>query len=123
MRSPASFALAYLPHRVLGEELERIAGPRLQLEICKPNEWLFSGRVKSEESALAKLQLGPVKSLSEMQDIYATTIVVPTKAEVGAAINAVQAVFPGAEVVPRRRPRAETFIYDDTHVVAEMGDL
>src|SRR4051812_41557760 len=111
MRSPTSFALAFLPHRVLGEKLADLAGARLQLDICQRHEWLFAHRVKREESALAKLQMGPVSSLSEMADIYAATIVVPTKAEVSDALAAVRTLFPGAEVVPRRRPRAETFLY------------
>lgn len=121
MRSPTSFALAYLPHRALGEKLEQLAGPRLQLEVCDENEWLFTDRVKKEESALAKLELGPVKSLSDMADIYATTIVVPTKAEVPGAVAAVRRVFPDAQVVERRRPPAETFVYDDTHMYVSLG--
>jgi ppGpp synthetase/RelA/SpoT-type nucleotidyltranferase len=122
MRSPSSFALAFLPERKLAERLQQLAGRRLYQEICRPKKWLFDDRVKEEESALAKLQLGPVRSLGEMQDMYAATVVVPTKAEVDDAIAAIESDMPGAEVVERRRPRPETFLYDDVHMVAQLGD-
>jgi ppGpp synthetase/RelA/SpoT-type nucleotidyltranferase len=121
MRSPTSFALAFLAHRALGEELERIAGRRLQL-LCKERDWLFTDRVKSEESALAKLELSPVSSLSAMHDLYAATIVVPTAGDVETAVNAVRTDLPDAAVVPRRRTKADTFRYDDTHLTASLGD-
>src|SRR5205085_494883 len=76
---------------------------------------------KSEESALAKLQLSPVPALSEMHDLYGTTVVVPTTAQIPDAVEAISAEFPGATKVARRRPRAETFMYDDTHVLAQLG--
>ena len=123
MRPPASFTLAYLKHRKIGEELQRLAGPRI-LNVCQASDraWLFDHRVKGEESALAKLQLGPVSSLTEMNDIYAATIVVPTSGEVPTAVKALQEQFPKSDVVKRKRPRAETFIYDDTHVLARLAD-
>ena len=120
MRTPNSFALAYVPHRALGDKLEELAGPRLQT-LCRTHGWLFADRVKDEESALAKLQMSPVQSLSTLHDVYASTIVVPTTAQVQDAVAVVEAAFPGAEVVPRRRPRADTFRYNDTHVYANLG--
>jgi ppGpp synthetase/RelA/SpoT-type nucleotidyltranferase len=123
MNVPSSFGLAFIEHREIGAEVERLAGARLQGVVCKPNKWLFTDRLKSEESALAKLQMSPVRSLSEMRDLYATTIVVPTRAEIGTAVESVKAAFPDSSVVERRKLRAETFLYDDTHMTARLGDL
>ncbi len=123
MRSPPSFAFAYLPQRRLGEELERIAGTRLRTVICKPQGWLFTDRVKTEESALAKLQLSPVAGLGEMHDIYAATVVVPTKGQIEEAVTALREHMADVEVVERRRPRPEEFLYDDVHLLVRLGDL
>jgi ppGpp synthetase/RelA/SpoT-type nucleotidyltranferase len=122
VRIPTSFALAYLPQHALGLEWERLAGERLRNKICKPAGWLFTDRVKTQESALAKLQLSPVPALSAMHDLYAATVVVPTKAEVQQAIDAIEADMPGVEPVPRKRPKASEFLYDDKHILVRMGE-
>jgi len=121
MRVPGSFALAYLRERKTAEELQRVAGSRLNNLLCRPNQWLFDDRVKDEESALAKLELGPVPALESMQDLYAATIVVPTTAEVDDAVGAIEADLPGARVVRRPKGSAEAFAYDDVHVIASLG--
>lgn len=121
MLSPPSFRLAFKPHRVTAEELQKIAGARLKTEVCAPNGWLFDDRVKSEESALAKLQFGPVRSLDGMHDLYAATVVVPTPKEVPLAAKAIRASLPGARKTRRRVRPANTFEYDDVHLIASLG--
>jgi ppGpp synthetase/RelA/SpoT-type nucleotidyltranferase len=118
---PASFRLAFKPHRATAERLQEIVGTRLQTEVCAPNGWLFDDRVKSEESTLAKLQFGPVKSLDKMNDLYAATVVVPTPKEVGLAVKAIRASLPAARRSRRRAGQANTFDYDDVHVIASLG--
>jgi ppGpp synthetase/RelA/SpoT-type nucleotidyltranferase len=120
---PPSFALAFLTHRKTALELERFAGMRFRTRVCSPQNWLFDDRVKSEESALAKLQLGPVKSLGAMDDLYAATVVVPTPKEIPAALAAIKREFPDAVEKPRRKRSAETFRYDDMHLLVSLGDL
>lgn len=122
MRIPPSFALAYLPESKVAEELFRFAGSRLQSQVCQPNSWLFDHRVKSDESVLAKLELGSVARLADVHDIYAATVVVPTLREIPDAVGAVKAAFPDSEEKLRRRGKAETFEYDDVHVIAQLGD-
>lgn len=122
MRVPPSFALAYLPESLVAQELHRIAGKRLFSVVCQPNGWLFDHRVKTEESALAKMELGTLARLSDMWDVYGATIVVPTQREIDAAISAVQGAFPEAVPKVRARGSAETFSYDDVHLIARLGD-
>jgi ppGpp synthetase/RelA/SpoT-type nucleotidyltranferase len=121
MLVPTSFALAYRVELAAADELMRIAGQRLYNGVCRPNQWLFDDRVKSDESALSKLLLGPVPSLAEMQDMYAATIVVPTRGELDAATRAVQASLPDSRVVRRRLGDPATFVYDDVHIIARLG--
>jgi ppGpp synthetase/RelA/SpoT-type nucleotidyltranferase len=119
--SPPSFRLAFKPHRATAAELKKIAGTRIQTDVCAPNGWLFDDRVKSEESALAKLQFGPVRSLGEMNDLYAATVVVPTPKEIPLAVKAIKDSLPDAIRSRRRIGKANTFEYDDVHVIAALG--
>lgn len=122
MRVPPSFGLAYLEEYKVATELKRIAGTRVQTTVCQPNQWLFDDRIKPEESALAKLQLGPIAALGEMRDMYATTVVVPTPTEVRPAVDAVLLQLPDAREQTRRQGDPQTFVYDDVHVIARLGD-
>lgn len=121
MLVPPSFAVAYWPEEANANELQRFAGDRLRI-LCSDEKWLFADRVKSEESALAKLQLGPTPSLSEMHDMYAATIVVPTRAEIDKAVGILEHQLPVVTPVHRRQGVPEAFVYDDLHVLVSLGD-
>jgi hypothetical protein len=66
------------------------------------------------------MQIGLVRDLPRMRDIYGATTVVPTRNEVQDAVAAVQRVYPGAQVARRRRPDPESFVYDDVHLLAAL---
>lgn len=120
MKIPDSFHYAFRAEEQIAEAIERAAGTRLH-GICRDNNWLFDGRVKSEESALAKLQMGGLGALSDMDDLYAATVVVPTRKEIHPATEAIRAVY--LDAVLRERPRADPqkFRYDDAHLYATLG--
>lgn len=122
MLAPPSFSLAFNAHRKTALALEKIAGERFRTRVSGPNSWLFDDRVKSEESSLAKLQLGPVKSLGVMDDLYAATVIVPTPNEIPEAVKVIKREFPGATERSRRRKSADTFRYDDMHLIVSLGD-
>jgi ppGpp synthetase/RelA/SpoT-type nucleotidyltranferase len=119
--APPSFQLALAPHKATAEKLSELAGSRLRQVVCSPNGWLFDDRVKSEESVLAKLLFGPVKSLGVMEDLYAATVVVPTPREVPDAIEKIKEAFPESVEKRRRKGDASTFRYDDVHLIASLG--
>jgi hypothetical protein len=70
---------------------------------------------------MAKLEAGSAASLADMQDLWAAIVVVPTTAEVAAAIKGLLATFEGTEK-PRRSTDAQAFPYDDVHVIAQLGN-
>lgn len=49
------------------------------LGFCEKNGFAFSGRVKSLESTAEKLETGRFKAFNEITDLYACTIIVPTR--------------------------------------------
>jgi ppGpp synthetase/RelA/SpoT-type nucleotidyltranferase len=122
VRIPTSFTLPYREQEATAKRLQDLAGTRLRL-MCGSNSWLFDDRVKGEESAFAKLQLGDFKRLTDVHDFYAATVVVPTPAELSTAVAATKSTF-GTAIVRRRTvgdPR--TFSYDDLHIHVTLGSI
>jgi ppGpp synthetase/RelA/SpoT-type nucleotidyltranferase len=119
MEIPPSFAEAFRRETKVGERIRRLAGDRLRL-LCSDENWLFADRIKSPESALAKMQVGLIRDLSRMGDLYGATIVVPTRNEVNTAVDALQGTYPGARVMTRKRRDPSNFVYDDLHVAASL---
>lgn len=120
MKLPASFEYVYLREAETAGRLAEFAGSRLA-GLCADQGWLFDGRVKSEESVFARLELGELASIVDMNDVYATTVVVPTRSEINDAAKAVQSVYPNSEIKVRRRADPRSFKYDDMHIYATLG--
>lgn len=120
MKIPPSFEYVYLREAETAERLEAYAGSRLR-GLCADQKWLFASRMKSEESVFAKLQLGELASILKMDDVYAATVVVPTRNDIPTAISAVMAEYPDSEVKVRKREDPHRFQYDDTHIYATLG--
>lgn len=122
MQLPPSFATAYWEQRANAKAVQEYASGALRNDVCEEPGWLFADRVKEAESALARLELGPVKSLAKMRDLYGATVVVPTRHDIPKAVEAIQATFPGARLQRRTIGSADTFTYDDVHVIATLGE-
>lgn len=120
MKLPASFEYLYLREKETANKLVEYAGSRLA-GLCADQNWLFDGRVKSEESVFAKLQMGELASILDMEDVYATTVVVPTRSELHEAAQAVQVEYPDSMIKIRRRADPRSFQYDDMHIYASLG--
>jgi ppGpp synthetase/RelA/SpoT-type nucleotidyltranferase len=120
VRIPGSFIVSYREQEATAKRLQRIAGKRLRL-MCNSNQWLFDDRVKGEESAFAKLQLGGFKRISDVHDFYAATVVIPTPAELSKAVSAMKASFGTTKVVKRTVGDPRTFSYDDLHILVTLG--
>ncbi len=119
---PTSFLVRCREQEAIVKRVQMRAEPRLR-RLCDDNRWLFEGRIKPAESVLAKLQLGELRSIEDMHDFYATTVVVPTRAELEDAVTKVMAAFGEADRKPPRLRDPEAFIYDDAHVIARLGPL
>jgi ppGpp synthetase/RelA/SpoT-type nucleotidyltranferase len=104
---------------MVGERIQRLAGGRLRL-LCSDSNWLFADRVKTAESALAKMQLGFMRDLVRMPDLYGATVVVATRDEIPAAVAAVRSIYPASEQRTRQVGDPAVFVYDDVHVHAAL---
>lgn len=122
MRIPQSFRIRYAEHLEIIHEVQRRAESRLRI-VCARNHWLFDQRVKSDESVLAKLQLGALQSIEEVDDFYAAMVVVPTKREIEAAVLAVSEEFSDPVRQAPRTLAPTEFVYDDAHVLVRLGPL
>ncbi|MBG6217013.1 ppGpp synthetase/RelA/SpoT-type nucleotidyltransferase [Arthrobacter sp. CAN_A6] len=119
MMVPDSIMAAYDSSLVVVEPLAELVGIRLRA-VCLEENWLFSDRIKSPESCTSKLESGSA-SLSQLHDLYACTVVVPTRNELGKAIGRMLEIFEG-ELKLRSSDSAESFTYDDVHVIARLGN-
>lgn len=117
MRVPESIGFAYDEAIAVVEPLAAVAGTRLRV-MCAQNGWLFDDRIKSAESCLSKLESGG-SPLSELHDLYATMVVVPTQVEIELAIDKILGLFDGTLKV-RAFSGPENFAYDDVHVIARL---
>jgi ppGpp synthetase/RelA/SpoT-type nucleotidyltranferase len=115
---PPSFAATYDREVAIAALVRELAANRIRV-LCADRGWLFEDRLKSAESALAKAESGAVASLSTMLDLYAATIIVPTRTQVTEACDALLVRFEG-EIKERVR-EVTAFPYDDTHMEARLG--
>jgi ppGpp synthetase/RelA/SpoT-type nucleotidyltranferase len=120
MRVANSVAEAYDASLQVAKELQKTAGTRLRI-LCDLNSWLFDDRIKSLESCVSKLDAGS-GPLSDVIDLYAATVIVPTQDELDVAMSHVLARV-GGTVKPPRSVTAETFLYDDIHVIAKLDRI
>ena len=120
MRVSLSVEEAYEAAYEVAEELQATAGTRLRI-LCDQRSWLFDDRIKSLESCLSKLDAGS-GPLGEVVDLYAATVVVPTQDELDIATTAVLSRLTGY-LKPTRILAAETFAYDDIHVIARLDGV
>jgi ppGpp synthetase/RelA/SpoT-type nucleotidyltranferase len=118
MQIPPSFEIAFESAISTVEDVQRFARPKLEL-LCRNNSWLFDSRLKTAESALAKIEAED-KRLEELVDLWAAVVVVPTTQDLSKAAEAVSREFDG-ELKPPRSSNAEAFPYDDLHFIAHLG--
>lgn len=119
MQVPFSVEESYDSARLVAETLQRTVSPRMS-RLCREEHWLFDERIKSLESCLSKLEAGS-PPLNSLHDLYATTVVVPTQGEIDAALVLLREAFE-TETKPARTTSADSFLYDDVHLVAWLGD-
>lgn len=92
MAEPESVVDAYGRVRPLVEELSRYVRGTLEL-FAKNQGYFFRDRIKGLDSLSEKLESGRYESWSELDDLYACTIVVPTSAHEKAVLERLDALF------------------------------
>ena len=114
---PDSFRSAYAIELEVVEAVAEHARRKLRA-LSRDRTWLFDERIKTVESAFAKLETGG-PTLSLLHDFYAATLVVPTQDELVDAVDALSLTFTG--YVKESRTRAPNdFRYDDLHFIASL---
>lgn len=91
---------------------------------CSSNNYLFFDRIKSVESLSEKLEGGRVGQWSELEDLYACTIIVPTSAHEAAVLRKLDACFERVDLRSRdtvQKP-PDVFRFDATRYYARLGD-
>lgn len=99
-------------YEFLTQEVEEILKPK-----AEEKGWFFRARVKEIESFALKIETGRVKEPACMEDFFASTIVVPTMAQIDQAEQLVLSLY---DCDSRRPPSKEltqkapsSFVFDD----------
>ncbi|RXR27110.1 hypothetical protein EQW78_01755 [Oerskovia turbata] len=111
--TPESVRTAYNQALPVVREVERYVQKTLR-PMAKRNGYLFLDRVKNEESLAEKLDTGRFNSWSEVNDLYAATIVVPLVEHEDAVLAFLDGAFSRSEVRARWSTRKDpsTFRFD-----------
>jgi hypothetical protein len=91
---------------------------------CEKSGYLFFGRIKKAESLSEKLEGGRIKKWSEIDDLYACTIVIPTAGHELAVIRKLDACFARSSVRSRgtTKKAPEVFRFDTTRYYARLSE-
>jgi len=76
---------------------------------------LFSSRIKSKESFAQKVETGSFDEPTEIVDLYAATIVVPTYRQFSLIESEIDKSFEVIRKIENREKKPSDFIYDDVH--------
>ncbi len=77
---------------------------------------LFSSRIKSKESFAQKVETGRFDEPTEIVDLYAATIVVPTYRQFNLIESEIDKSFEVIRKIKNREKKPSDFIYDDVHL-------
>lgn len=89
---------------------------------CDRNDFLFSGRLKTVESLAEKIESGRYARWSDLDDLYACSIVVPTAASEDAVLTFLRRVFEEAELRRRNSTKKapDVFRFDSTRFIGKL---
>lgn len=92
---------------------------------AESNGYPFTGRVKTLESLSEKLQSGRYKRWSDIDDLYACTVVLPTAAHEAKAIEFLTKVFRLKEIKARHstKKEPEVFRFDNTRFIGQVSEF
>ncbi|MCK5525114.1 MAG: RelA/SpoT domain-containing protein [Thiomargarita sp.] len=120
MKIPIEVSTFFAEVAPLLDRVEEIAIPVLS-KIAKRHNGFFRYRVKSAESLTAKLQKGEIKQpLYECNDIFAGTIVVPSRTNFPHVEAEINEKFSVREVIRNRLKKPTHFDYDDVHFIISL---
>ena len=124
MKIPASVRKIYEDQLERYTKLQEVADKLLKSRLEKG--WHFESRVKTVESFTLKAESGRIPDLSQVEDFYASTIVVRNGSQIKDAERIVRSLF----AVDSRRPKSDTethkqpdsFPFDDLRLYVRWVD-
>jgi ppGpp synthetase/RelA/SpoT-type nucleotidyltranferase len=119
MKIPKSFESTYSRVYPILERLEEFVKPRIQ-EIAAKHNAAYSGRIKTAESILIKVEKGDYELLfHEMDDLFACTLTVPNSLIINDVLTEIKAEF---EVLKHRQRelKPEEFAYNDLNLSVKV---
>ena len=120
MKIPIEVSSFFAEYAPLFNRLEEMAVPVLT-KIAQTHNGFFQYRIKSAESFTAKLQKGEIKqALYECNDIFAGTIVVPSRSFFSKIEAEINDKFVLREVIKNRIKKPTHFDYDDIHFIISL---
>jgi ppGpp synthetase/RelA/SpoT-type nucleotidyltranferase len=111
----------YLPFvRVVAERVKSTL-----INFCESKGYAFSSRIKSIESLAEKIETGRFKSWSDLDDLFACTIIIPTLLHEEEVIKFCQDVFeikPKPRIIKRgqHKKSPDTFKFDSTRIYTQL---
>lgn len=121
MAVPTRVAEAFRESEEAVRAVERHAGDAIRI-YCEDKGYLFSGRRKSLTSLAEKLESGRFEAWSEIDDLYACTIVVPTSSHELNVFQYLEAAFEKIEFRERNTTQKapETFRFDASRFIGRI---
>lgn len=92
------------------------------LNFCENKGYALTYRIKSIESLAEKIETGRFKKLSDLDDLFACTVIIPTLAQEQEVIEFCERVFAIIKKVKRGQSKKspDTFRFDSTRIYARL---
>lgn len=117
MKIPIEVSRFFSDINALLERVEEIAVPSLK-KTAESHNGFFEYRTKSAASLTEKLQKGEIKKpFDECNDIFAGTIVLPSREPLPKIEIEIQEKFKIIETIRNRTKKPTQFEYDDVHLI------
>ena len=92
------------------------------INFCEKKGYAFISRLKTVESLAEKIETGRFKKWSDLNDLFACTIIIPTLSHEKEVIEFCQKTFEIVNIVKRgqNKKAPDTFIFDSTRIYAKL---
>lgn len=108
----------YLP--IVEEVASRVKNT--MLNFCEKNGYALTSRIKTIESLAEKIETGRFKQWSDLDDLFACTVIVPTLHQEQKVVNFCHDTFEVSKSIKRGQPKKspDTFRFDSTRIYAKL---
>jgi ppGpp synthetase/RelA/SpoT-type nucleotidyltranferase len=118
---PSILGRKYNEYKPFVEEVAK-RGKETLLNFCDHQGYAFTSRIKSIESVAEKIETGRFEKWSDLDDLFACTIIIPTLSHEEEAIKFCKNTFEIVRTVKRGQNKKppDTFRFDSTRVYARL---